>query len=200
MKGATGPQGPTGPKGMTGAQGNDGMKGMTGATGPQGPTGPKGMTGAQGEQGMKGATGATGPQGDTGPQGPSTLVIRFNSGAEDFTDGDYIGTGIHTSMLIRAQQVVGVAGSVTGLYVDLDEGPDPLGIITGSQTWTITLFKNGASETSIECTISEATNSCSDLTGSVAVAATDLVTIQIVSTGAAGAQDAHITGALLLTP
>jgi hypothetical protein len=185
MKGMTGATGPAGPQGATGATGNDGMKGMTGATGPAGP---------------QGATGATGPQGDTGPQGPSTLVIRFNSGAEDFTDGDYIGTGIHTSMLIRAQQVVGVAGSVTGLYVDLDEGPDPLGIITGSQTWTITLFKNGASETSIECTISEATNSCSDLTGSVAVAATDLVTIQIVSTGAAGAQDAHITGALLLTP
>ena len=208
MDGATGSVGPTGDKGMDGATGSVGPTGSKGMTGSQGPTGegPTGPTGSKGMTGTKGMTGAKGPTGEVGPAGPAMIPIFFNSGEENFADGDYIGQGsahgaTDTNGFQRTQKIIGATGDLTDLIVHI-----PNGAGTG-ETWKISVVVDGVTQANNFCTITGAATDCQGQgtggTWSSDVDLTDIadrITVLVESTSGAGGTPGPISATLLFEP
>ncbi len=85
-----------------------------------------------------------------------------------------------------------VAGTLSNFYVRINEGPDNGGGANGD-AYTFTVRKNGADETSLECTITEAAVDCSDNTGSVSFAAGDRIAIKSQAANAPAPRFMHWT-------
>jgi Collagen triple helix repeat (20 copies) len=211
--GATGQQGLIGPTGATGQQG---LQGTDGTTGPQGPTGPTGATGATGQQGLQGTDGATGPQGPTGPTGATGQQGAPGTNGTNGTNTSVVGGGGDQSGVTNGMgtvffgpfadddastnegvvgQVFPVAGSLSNVNVRLTAAPS----IGDSYTFTVRAggSDNGGAQT---CTVSGTGTNCSDGTGSVPVAAGDLVSIQATEAGTPAAAQMHWTAQFTSTP
>jgi len=195
--GPTGPTGPLGPTGPTGAAstvpgptGPTGAAGATGATGPTGaastvpgPTGPTGATGAAGPTGPTGPTGAasmvpgpTGPTGATGATGPTGPA---GTGGVNFTARNALNSG-------------GTFGGVSGLIITNSTEstvvmPSPqtctaqnlrvnMAGTTVSRTFTLRI--NG-SNTSLSCSITTGSPTCSNTGSLVSVTVGDLLSYSI---------------------
>ncbi len=181
VTGVTGATGPTGSTGATGATGA-GTTGATGATGATGPTGATGVTGATGPTGVTGATGPTGSTGATGASGSSTPINwgSYGTSAVNLLTlnglfGPLFGTGVPGATETLVQSTVSVATSITNLYVNT-------GNIGAGDTLTVTLRKNGSSQT-LTCQIPASGTTCTDTIHSVTVAAGDLVDVIFAGTG-----------------
>ena len=195
--GATGPTGPMGPEGPTGATGPVGPQGATGATGAQGPTGPgpigaTGATGATGPAGATGAvgvtgatgpagtTGATGPGGATGPAGPAFAYW----GASDLvssTTTRYLTPGYETGNAPTSpvRMAVPFPTTLRRFYI---EHNTPVG---NGNPIVYTVRVNGVA-TAISVSLASTGSLGSDLAHSVAVAAGDLVDIQVTKASSVG--------------
>ncbi|MBL8175508.1 MAG: collagen-like protein [Bryobacterales bacterium] len=149
-----GPQGPTGPAGPQGATGPKGDKGDSGAIGPTGPQGPQGVPGSQG------STGATGPAGASG----SAFFMSTQA---------YNGVSSVCPVL-----GLGCSGEQTGLLAPINCSAQNLrvrllgtGVISEK---TVTLQVNG-SATSLACSITAGSPTCTNTTSRVNVSAGDLL-------------------------
>lgn len=200
--GATGATGPTGVTGSTGPAGPTGVTGATGVTGSAGPTGVTGATGATGSIGPAGNTGAAGATGATGATGPTGATGSVSSSFYQLY-GQFTNTGTSPTFFSPASTVSN-NGNGTIAFSNLNQVVAPLSctidqlswgaFVTssgagGSDTATVTVYKNG-SATTATCanTIANSTNatqSCSAASLSVAVSAGDRLSVQLSETNTA---------------
>jgi Collagen triple helix repeat (20 copies) len=171
--GATGPTGAVGATGATGPTGPMGEMGPTGATGPTGPTGAQGFTGATGATGAQGATGATGATGPTGPAGATGVTGATGAtGATGSagTSASFFSQPTTPSRPVTYSSPTGVCGTPTSptlcavpapvaltignLHVDVTTGESPSSIV-------LTLEVDGVAESSVSCTVSTGSATCS---------------------------------------
>ena len=182
--GAAGPQGSQGPEGPTGPQGPAGAQGPAGPAGPQGPQGLPGPQGPAGAQGPAGPAGPQGPQGLPGPQGPAGA----NGTSGSFIGGNYGNMGTNR-FLVPWGSDVGIEGSAdfavpsgtaSKLVVHLTTPP-------GGSGWvTVTVRKNGVNV--LSCTLTGAESMCVNITGSIAFADGDLLSVLYTESNAAGSR------------
>ena len=164
--GVAGPAGPTGPAGPAGATG------AIGPAGPAGATGATGTTGAQGIQGPAGATGAQGIQGPAGTAGSSAVRILGSSVADLTNNTYYVGTAGNETNLAHAIDSP-LAGTLKNLRVRIAAA-------SGSGNNRIFTVMNGATATTITCTISGNTATTCQSAGTATVAVGDLITLRAV--------------------
>jgi hypothetical protein len=166
-----GPKGDKGDKGDTGATGATGATGPAGATGPVGPTGPVGATGAQGATGATGATGAAGTNGFTMLSGGGTTNSAFTT---YFPAGAFNQNTTETNVRVP----VAVAGTVSGLQIKLSGASGS----SSFDTYTFTLFRNGAA-TTITCAVQgSSATTCSDVSHTQAFAVGDTISLRSAPT------------------
>lgn len=167
--------------------------GLSGPVGPQGPRGERGPQGVRGPQGEEGARGAPGPEGKEGKQGPpgvdgaTRMLVSglATSSAASNLAATFLGpfpTSSSTTLEGDVQQVLPVGGTVSNLFVDLEDAPG-----TGSD-WTFTIRRqsgSGATQgTAVSCQISgEGATACNSGPALVAFAAGDLISLQVVPAG-----------------
>jgi len=104
----------------------------------------------------------------------------------------------------RAQIMMAMPGTITGLMAQVDTAPDPSPADGSVQQWVAILKINGAG-TPIRCAISEQNVSCSDMTTTWddrSVVAGDMVTVRVVPTLATNGpmMPAHITITIMFEP
>jgi hypothetical protein len=182
-QGETGPEGPVGPRGPAGPQGETGPQGEAGPVGPQGETGPQGERGPVGPQGDTGPQGPAGPQGDTGatgPQGPAGADGADGGPAQLFGTADFVDR-------LDTRGFIGLGGDPT---VELEESNAASVLTTDGEVHSFTfvhapgpevtyeVVRNGTG-TGIGCVT---TSQCS-APGSLTVAASDTLSIQVVHGG-----------------
>jgi hypothetical protein len=173
--GATGADGPTGAQGATGAQGLTGATGATGAQGVAGATGATGADGPTGPQGPIGLTGATGATGSQGLAGTSAALVAGNH--PNVSDGQFLMPwDITQSSTESSEDIPVAAGTASRLILRIGTA------LSGSQTATLTLRKNGA-DTAVTCTVPNNGTSCTDYVNSVSFADGDILSIKYNETG-----------------
>lgn len=194
--GATGSVGAQGAQGSTGAQGIQGLTGAAGSTGPQGPagaagsTGTQGLTGAQGptgaagatgSAGSAGATGAAGSTGATGATGPTLLELPYAGDLallDVFAERPIIrpGAAVNVSTVKLTPSSSLLANATNACTVTIRRRVTPGGAATVLATFTSTLVGTGnwTAWTDLSQAIAGAP---------VALAATDVLTLQIQKSG-----------------
>ena len=183
--GYTGPTGPTGANSIvTGPTGNTGYTGPTGAnsivTGPTGNTGNTGPTGANSiVTGPTGNTGNTGKTGPTGPTGPTQYAIQNFNSAANVANNNFLRFGSQSVTENVCQFPMTRSGSLQNLFVKMFANT------AGGSSTTFTVRLNGAN-TALTCTVAAATQTSSDTTHSVTVAAFDSISLQVTFTGNPG--------------
>lgn len=191
--GAVGAAGATGPTGLTGPTGDAGATGSAGATGLTGLTGSTGAAGASGSQGIQGATGAQGViglTGPTGPAGPASLIELFNS-TTDVSNATTTETDLHTFTVpagrygadnekIIAEYHGTFAGLATAtqrlrvyLYGSLAFDSGALAITLAS-VWTVRVWTQRVSSSSVKCDIELSTNGLSAIKATYTLAGATL--------------------------
>ena len=190
--GATGADGPTGPAGADGATGPTGADGAPGADGPTGPTGPTGADGATGATGPAGA-GATGATGSAGAPGAGEGLVGnttnplFNPSAGGTTEF----AGLNVPLAGGAPNwnasnaavtfPIAFAGTIRGLEISLKNA------VPAGDSYVFSMAINGSTIGAPTCTVSATASTCSDLFGSVAFNAGDLISLTATGTGTTNA-------------
>ncbi len=167
--------------------------GLSGPVGPQGPRGERGPQGIRGPQGEKGDRGIPGPQGREGEQGPAgvdgatrMLVSGLTtSSAASNVEPTFLGPFPASSSTILeddVQQVLPVAGTISNLFVDIEDAPG------AGKSWTFTIRRQSGSgatqSTAVACQVSgDGATACNSGSASVAFAAGDLLSLQAIPTG-----------------
>jgi len=177
-----GPTGATGPIGTTGAEGATGA-GAQGATGATGSAGSDGVTGATGPVGFDGATGATGPSGSGGgsqlvfgaDQVSSTTSIRYL----------YPGYSAAIAQTSPIPQRVSRSGTMKNMYIaQIGDG--------NGTNLTYTLRIN-ESPTALAVTLASTDSTGSNIVDQVAIAAGDLIDIEVTKAGGLGSSPDEVT-------
>jgi len=213
QQGGTGPTGATGANGATGATGLQGIQGVTGAIGPTGVTGATGSTGVTGATGATGATGstgvtgATGSTGVTGSTGATGAGIAGANGATGATGATGGGGTTWTASIWTANCSTTSFFVAPGFGGDSTQGCtfsttannqyilplasctlDAMFILNNSANNGIPInakvYLNGSAQSTFTCASAAASGSSCSVTGqSVAVVATDKISLNVTTTG-----------------
>ena len=154
--------------------------------------------GPQGPAGADGAVGPAGPQGPTGLSGHTAAVVLGSSYFNVATGNNaitYVGIGESNGTENKVAIASPLGGTVSGFRVRSNVAPDNGG---GTQAYTVTLRLNNAS-TTLTCTLSETTTSCSDTVNTAAITAGNAMAVMVQESGSGTPIAVSVTWSLTIS-